>query len=530
MQTILEKTWDLDAAAVDEISEQMEETLSQYPYVTKRDILRLRLSAEEILLRWMEKNANLQVTLSVEKKGRWMDLSLQLDGITYRMDPLGKDGTMGGGFADNLIATLGIGWIYQYEHGENSVYISVEVENSRQVQKVFAAMLLAIVASALLRLLPEVLRGKIQTYAVTSMVEVGSRFLTMMVSPMMLFAVIDGVLSAGSPKSLDRVGRYACTRYLVSTILILLSAGLVCMFFFPFDWSVGHERGFGRFFQFLTDLVPENIIAPFADCNMMQIVFLGAILGVAMLFLQRQVQMTKRIVEEGNAIICRILSGFEKVLPVFTFLSMTDACMTLNLSSLWNYLKMALLFLAFLVIVTGVQFAWVVWREKIPWKKLWKILKPTFLIQLASASSSVAFGEAYEACERGLGIEKKLVGFALPIGTVMHKPLIAAEFVFFIAAAKGATGGSLDLSSLLILLILAFLLSVAYPPVSGGEITCYTMLLMQMGLSSGLLAFACTLSSLFDIPEASGNTLCTELQLFLTAKKHGMTEQNNGRR
>lgn len=178
-----------------------------------------------------------------------------------------------------------------------------------------------------------------------------------------------------------------------------------------------------------------------------------------------------------------------------------------------------------LAAVTASQFVLVVLRLKIPVAKLWTILKPSFMVQLASASSSVAFAESYEACERGFGIDRKLVRFALPIGTVMHKPLIAAEFIFIIAAARGADGVGLNTGSLLILMLMAFLLSVAYPPVSGGEITCYTMLLLKMGMDAGLLAVACTLSSVFDTLEAPGNTICTELQLLLTAHKHGMAEK-----
>ena len=97
-----------------------------------------------------------------------------------------------------------------------------------------------------------------------------------------------------------------------------------------------------------------------------------------------------------------------------------------------------------LAAVTASQFVLVVLRLKIPVAKLWTILKPSFMVQLASASSSVAFAESYEACERGFGIDRKLVRFALPIGTVMHKPLIAAEFIFIIAAARGADGVGLN--------------------------------------------------------------------------------------
>ena len=95
----------------------------------------------------------------------------------------------------------------------------------------------------------------------------------------------------------------------------------------------------------------------------------------------------------------------------------------------------------------------------------------------------------------------------------MHKPFIAAEFIFFISAAVGVQDGGLNISRMILLLFLAFVVSVAYPPVSGGEITCYTMLFVQMGLPSTMLVFACTISSLLDFLEAPANTLYTECQI-----------------
>ena len=72
MKTILQDTHPLDAAGVDNISEQIADVLADYPYITKRDILRLRLSAEEILLHWRQEAGALRVQLSIEEKGRWL--------------------------------------------------------------------------------------------------------------------------------------------------------------------------------------------------------------------------------------------------------------------------------------------------------------------------------------------------------------------------------------------------------------------------------------------------------------------------
>lgn len=263
-------------------------------------------------------------------------------------------------------------------------------------------------------------------------------------------------------------------------------------------------------------------MTPLIEGNIIQIVFLGVVIGTAMLFLQRRVGVVNRMVGEMSAIILKILTGFEKALPAFVFLSIFDTGLGIDMVSLAAYGKLFVLFVLFLVVVVLVQLCYTSYRIGIDLRAVWRTLKPTFMAQLSSACSSSAFTEAYDACERDFGVDSKLAGFALPIGTVIHKPLIAAEFVFIISAVQGMTGGSMDPFSMLILMFVAIVVSMAYPPISGGEISCYTVLLLQMGMDANLLAVACTISALFDMLEAPGNTLCTELQLLLTAYRHDL--------
>ena len=93
-------------------------------------ILRLRLGAEEILLHWRQEVGALHVTLSIEEKGRWVDLMLQLDGVPYRLTPPSAAETSGVSGVERTLANLGIDWIYQFDHGQNSAYISVEAKDA----------------------------------------------------------------------------------------------------------------------------------------------------------------------------------------------------------------------------------------------------------------------------------------------------------------------------------------------------------------------------------------------------------------
>lgn len=522
MKTILRDTYLLDAAGIDSISEQIADVLGDYPYITKRDILRLRLSAEEVLLHWESSSDRAQVQLTVAEKGHWLDLTLTLDGVSFRLPPPDAAEVSGISGMESTLANLGIDWIYQFDHGQNSAYISVEAKDSHRVRRVMTAMFLAVAAAAVMRLFLPAAVEPVQSYVTTPILDICSRFLTAAVMPMMLLAVISGVLSAGSPRTFHRVGRFACLRFLLSMLATILCAGAICAAFFPFSFTDTGEVSLADVGSFIAHIVPNDILSPFIDGNMMQIVFIGFIVGLAMLFLQRRAGLCAQLVDEGNAIILKLFTGFEKALPVFVFVSMLSTALGADVEYMMSFGRMILLFVAFCAAVTVLQLFYVSYRVSLPVGAVWKTLRPTFMAQLSSACSSVAFSDAYDACERGFGMDKKLVGFALPIGTVIHKPLIAAEFVFVICSVCGMTGDAMSLSRLALLALAAFLVSVAYPPVSGGEISCYTILLLQMGMDSGLLAVACTLSALFDTLEAPCNTLCTELQLLLTAHRHGL--------
>lgn len=521
MKTVLQCTHLLDEMGVDQISEEISAALSAYPHLSRREILRLRLSAEEILLHWRQEAGAQQVQLVIEEKGYRIELMLVLDGISYQLSPPPAAEVSGISGLDGTLANLGIDWIYQFERGKNSAYISVEAKERHRVRRVLSAMALAIVLAALLRLLPGAVT-LVLNYVTQPLLNVCSKFLTAVVTPMMLLAVINGVLSVGSPRTFHQVGRFVSTRFLLSMLAVIFCATAVCVACFPLKLTVDEQGSLSTFGSFLIDIVPDNAVSPLVTGNMLQIVFVGFTVGLAMLFLQRKAGMSTRLVNEASMIVLNLLTGFECVYPGFVFLGMLSTGLTTDVNALLSYGRMILLFVVFCLVATAAQLFYTACRLALPVKALWEILRPTFMVQLSSACSSAAFSGAYDACERGFGIDRKLARFALPIGTVIHKPMIAAEFVFVILYIRSMNGDIMTPGLLLLLMAIAFLTSVAYPPVSGGEISCYTILLLQMGMSSSLLATACSLSALFDLLEAPCNTLCTELQLLLTARRHNL--------
>lgn len=120
---------------------------------------------------------------------------------------------------------------------------------------------------------------------------------------------------------------------------------------------------------------------------------------------------------------------------------------------------------------------------------------PVYLIALTTGSSAAAFSGCVDYCVKKLGIDERLVNFRLPLGTVVFMLNYAAWLVLFAGACAQYCGRPLTLADL----FLAVFLAVAAPPIPGGELACYAILLIQMDFPMELLAVASALNVILDL-------------------------------
>lgn len=532
-KVIHKRTYDLTPEGIDLISDQIEMMLRDYPVMTRKDIFRQRLSAEEMLMRWMNTATGLEVELTAEETKSELYLTMKLEGITFRKNPLYIDDSEALGVVDSTMASLGIGWLFQYDRGSNVVYTRISITESNAIKDLVMLVAIAVAITAVIKLAPASVEECFQTYIIGILFNYGCRFLTAIIAPMMFLSIIAGVMSVGSPRYLQEKGKFICERFLRETGIIILVAAVVGMVAFPFYPDFSMKKEGAQLLQFIADVVPENIVDPFMNGNMIQIIFMGVIVGMALLYLQRQAHTITHLVEEGNALMMRLVTAFNHhILAWFFVLSLVDLGVSANVQQFRQFGKMLIINTVFVVAVVTVQMMLTSHKIGMPMREIWEKLRFNAIERLNSASSSVVFAGAYEDCEKKFGVDKQLVSFALPVGTVIHKPFIASEMILMVCSIKAVQGEEMSISSMLLLVFLAFVVSIAYPPISGGELTCYTILLAQMGLPAKYLTFVCTLSSISDLIESPSNTLSTEMRVIATAEElkkieHLKTQRRN---
>ena len=153
-------------------------------------------------------------------------------------------------------------------------------------------------------------------------------------------------------------------------------------------------------------------------------------------------------------------------------------------------------------------------RKKVSPSVLLSKTFPTFLIALTTASSAAAFSTNVEACEKKLGIDKRIVNFGVPLGQMaFFRPGYSMMFMVVALCIAEIYGVSIAPTWLLTAVIISLILALAAPPIPGGPITCFTMLFAQLNIPIEALPLIIALNVLMDFFGTAFNLLCLQTEL-----------------
>ena len=159
------------------------------------------------------------------------------------------------------------------------------------------------------------------------------------------------------------------------------------------------------------------------------------------------------------------------------------------------------------------------------WPMLLRKELPAYLIALATASSSAALSTNLETCQRRLGISPRIGNFAVPLGQVVFKPGAAAGFLLLAFGLAEFYGVAMSPAWVVTGVLVSGMLAVAAPPIPGGSLTCYTVLLTQLGIPEEGIALAIAANVILDFFMTSCGIACLQSELVLAAHRLGMLDR-----
>lgn len=519
----------LSLAVVDEISELTVESLNEGK-IDRKDVIRMRLSVEEVLLKWVDMlGEGAEGTYQCGKRLGLQYITLSLTGI--KADPYKKQEESGEFNTDtdiNILASLGMTPSYQYSNGENRITLMPKKKKANPMVLMGVYALSGILFGVIGSMMPIEVRTMFTNNIIKPLLDTFMGFLSALAGPLMFLSVVWGIYNIGDVATLGQIGKKIVGRFAGITYISLLLCTVISLPFYRIARNTGSSGGgeLEGLFKMLLNIIPKNMLTPFTEGNTLQIMFLAVLIGMAMVVLNKKTIIAVQFVEQSNYIVQLIMGVISSMIPIFIFISIIQMIMTGAIASLVSAVKLVILFLCCSGLILVLHFIVLSQRKKIPLKVLVRKLLPTFAIAVTTASSTAAFASNVEVCEKEIGIEKNLVNFGIPLGTVIFKPSAAIIYLSMSLFMADFYDVAITFPWLFTAILISGILSIASPPIPGGGLSDYTVLFAQLGIPLKGLAIAIALDVVLDFVCTAVNISCTQIQITMLADKLGMLDDN----
>ena len=515
----------LNEAGIDTLSQLLAGGLEQAG-VNRKDTIRLRLAVEEILGLWKAR-AEKETVCTFRCGTRLGRMYLEITAPGARIDPDEAAADMAGRMlCSNLLAQAGLSPVYSYQDGVNrlALYPSKPQKLSPLLQ-LLLAILGAVVAGAVLLALPASV-GEVAAGVVNPLFTALMGILQTLASPMIFLSVCWGIINIGDVHMLGRIGKTVLLRFLGAIFLLtaVTAACLVWMFRPESGAASLGENAAAQIYSMILGIIPTNVVTPFLEGNSLQIIFMAICVGLVLLVLGEKSSALRVLLGQVNTAVQFMMEIVSRYISLFVFVSLLSLMLSDALSNLGGVVKGLLLGIAACVAWPLLYALWASLRLKISFPLVLRKLLPTYLIALSTASSSAALSTNLETCERRLGISGRIVHFAVPLGQVVFKTGGAVGFLVLALGLAEFYGVAMPLSWVVTGVLTAGLLAIAAPPVPGGSLTCYTVLLAQLGIPEVAIGLAVAGNVLLDFFMTSCGISCLQSELMLSANKLGMLD------
>jgi len=515
------RTYELTPASADEAAALVEQ-FCDAAGCSRKDTLRYRLTVEDVILRWSEKQASDRFTIALGRRFRKYFIALECMGGPA--DPFAEEQDAAGVFVHDFRENLGFYPQYSYKNGKNRSVLQFSGKQLSALTKILCALFGAFLFGMLLKLLwSQSSTDAFLTSFIEPLYSAAFRLLGYMAGPLVLLSVMWGIYGIGDATTLGRLGKDLIARFL----LVSFALSLCCTLTFPlFRLNIVRETSgasaFRSVFEMLLDIIPTDVISPLTTNNTLQIIFSAVIIGVAMLILGKKVDTFANVIGQVNAIISMLMEFISRLIPAVVFLIILRMILSDSLILFVSIWQLALIFIAesivFCVVVTvltGIK------QRVSPWTILKKRI-PTFLITITTASSAAAFSSNMETCEKKFGIDNSLSSFGIPLGMVIYKTGSVIYYVLVSLYFAKIFEVPVSVGWIISAGFLSVVMSFSCPPVPSGAAIAYTLLFNRLGLPDDALAIVLSIEVIFDFLVTSVNIYCLPIALLNSAAVQGL--------
>lgn len=425
---------------------------------------------------------------------------------------------------------------YKRTDNNNVVILSAPKPPKTQMYQTLGALGLAIIFGLLCNLfIPQFLLDAMTGYVLNPISKIFMSALKFVVVPVVFFSIVACVSSFSNMSDLGKIGFKVVRLYFITSVIAII-VGLIVGSFQTGDPALSsavtnsgseHINTASNtsisILGTIMAIVPDNIVKPFLNAEMIAIIFVALIVGIALNNIKHSSDALVRFFTQANDLFLNITTMIVRFIPIAIFTSITLIIVSFSPESIMSLLILLLQIVlgCLLMLVVYILIAMIFGRIN-PIYFLKKAL-PAFVTAFSISSSSAAMPVTLKCCQR-MGISRNVYSFSIPLGATINMDGNCVQFA--VVALFMCQVFDIDITSSLIfsLVVTSLIISFACPGIPGAALVCLVLIFSQIGVPAEAISLILGINVIIDMFVTAGNVMGDVAASLIVSKRVNMLD------
>ena len=341
--------------------------------------------------------------------------------------------------------------------------------------------------------------------------QIFKNLLLLIVVPLVFFSLVSGISSLSNMVKLGSIASKTVTLYLMTTAFAVIIA-----IFFGWLFNIsGYEGEVGSFvapsgeaslYDTVLKIFPSNIFGAFVENNMLGIVFISILFGIALNLTDELTGGFSKVFEKLNTVFLKIVLLIMSFAPIGVFCLMGSYVMAKGLNvfgDLAQYVALLIFVLAFHLFFTYSLI--LKFFANLNPLIFYRKMKDVALFAFSTSSSAATIPVTLKTVTDELGVKKDVSSFVVPVGATINMDgtaIMQGLATMFIASTVGVDLTLVQYGQIVLLAIVTSIGTAAVP--SAGTVT-LALILGSLGLPLDAIGLILAVDRILDMIRTAVN-------------------------
>ena len=432
-----------------------------------------------------------------------------------------------------LLRSLAADLKYRHKAGVNHIRMTIVKSKRAFLYKTLCSLFAAVVIGLLLSsFAPDAFNKALVGYLLSPVKTVYINALRMIVAPVVFFSIVSCIAGFTNLSDLGKIGGKTFLLYMLTT-LIAVTVGIFSFYLFKpghaglaesvtaAGASASAAASSFSVMDTLISMVPSNVVKPFLNDDMPQLIFLAVLCGVATGMIGQFSTMLRSLFEAFNELFLKIASLIISCMPVAIFCSAASMIIQLGIQTILSLMSMFGTFLFGLACMMVIYCVLIVLLGRLDPRPLIRKYFPVMLQVFSMASSNASIPLNLDFCEKKIGVSSKVYSLTIPLGATLNMDGNCVQLAVFALALAKVYGVPVSTGSLLTMAFLIIILSMGAPGIPGAGVICLSVLLEQLHVPTEAVSLTMGIAPLLGMFLCMSNCLGDMVVTTIVAKQTG---------